>query len=261
MSKKSNRKIILFSAGASGHFLGEFLTTGNTFVLPKERIDLGQTLSSAIFAEDLDGIKDTFLNTQYQVILSHYGEISKLAEFKDQVWLKKIYPQTNLFGWAKNVFYKKQQIEKVNYSRTNTLHQFDSMFSNLQEFYFQIKQDQDLPPDQIIDFGQILNLDYLVELYRDANNAEPPEEKKLFARAYIEKQGRVINDCEYTNMVDIVNFIKPADLYDLAILLFIYEKNHNTVDQNRNWTIDDLPTDINHAIDFLVTNSKNYVIF
>ena len=62
-------------------------------------------------------------------------------------------------------------------------------------------------------------------------------------------------------MVDIVNFIKPADLYDLAILLFIYEKNHNTVDQNRNWTIDDLPTDINHAIDFLVTNSKNYVIF
>jgi hypothetical protein len=50
-------------------------------------------------------------------------------------------------------------------------------------------------------------------------------------------------------------------LYDLAILLFMYEKNHNTVDQNRLWTINHIPVDVDQAVEFLVKNSKNYSIF
>ena len=261
MLKKYDKKIILFPAGASGHFLGEFLTIGKTFVLPQQRIDLGQSLSSAIFVSDLEHIKDVVINTSHQVILSHYSNISDLEEFKDQYWLRKVYPKTNLFGWTKNVFYKKQQIEKVNYSQATMLQQFDSMFLNLEDFYFQIKQDTDCPADLTIDFGQILNLDFLIDLYREANNEEPDDEKKMFAQSYINQQGPVINDCDYTNITDIINLNKPMDLYDLAILLFIYEKNHNTIDQNRNWTINDLPTDVNRAVEFLVSNAKNYSIF
>lgn len=261
MLKKYNKKIILFPAGGSGQFLGEFLTVGKTFVLPQHRIDLGQTLSSAVLVSQLSDIKKQITIGQYQVVLSHYSSISDLLEFKDQYWLRKIYPHTNLFGWAKNVFYKKQQIENVNYSQASILHQFDSMFENLKDFYVQIKQDTDCPPELTIDFGKILNLDYLVELYQDANGHEPPEEKKVFAQSYINQQGKVINDYDCKDIDDIVKLINPTDLHDVCILLFMYEKNHNTIDQNRNWTIQDLPTDIDCAVDFLVSNSKNYSIF
>lgn len=261
MSKKYNKKIILFPAGSSGQFLAEFLTIGKTFVLPQYRIDLGQTLSSAIYATHLDDIKQQVTNGHHQVVLSHYSNVSNLLEFKNQHWLRKIYPHTNLFGWIKNVFYKKQLIENVDYSQASALHQFDVMFENLKDFYVQIKQDTDYPLELTIDFGKILNLDYLIELYQEANSQTPPKEKTEFAQSYIHRQGKIINDCDCKDMIDIVKLINPTDLHDLCILLFIYEKNHNTVDQNRNWTIQDLPTDIDHAVDFLVGNSKNYSIF
>ena len=261
MLKDYDKKVILFPAGASGHFLASFLTVGENFVAPQYRIDLGQHLSSAIFVDTLDQIKYQIEVGQYQAVLSHYSAVSDLLEFKDKHWLRKIYPHTNLFGWTKNVFYKKQQIEKVNYSQTTMLHQFDAMFENLRDFYVNIKQDTDCPPELTIDFGKILNLDYLIELYQEANGQEPPDHKIIFAQSYITQQGKVINDCNYTDINDIVNLINPSDLYDLCILVFTYEKNHNTIDQNRNWTIQDLPVDIDRAITFLVGNSKNYSIF
>ena len=261
MLSKYDKKIILFPAGASGHFLAEFLTIGDTFVIPQNRLDLGQRLSSAIFAPGLSNIKSAIVNDNRQVILSHYSGISDLLEFQDQHWLKKIRPQTNLFGWTKNVFYKKQQIEKVFYSQATMLQQFDMMFENLKDFYFQIKEDLDCPPELMLDFGKFSDINYLTKIYQDANQSEPPEKKILFAQAYIDAQGPAINDCNYTDMLDIVNLIKPKDIYDLVILLFIYEKNNNTIDQNRNWTINDLPNNIDDALEFLLTNSKNYNIF
>jgi len=259
---KYQKKIILFPAGASGNFLAAFLTAGNTLINPQYRIDLGQTVSSSIFVDpDLDQIKDAVINDNHQTILSHYRNVSDLREFQSRHWLRKIYPCTNLFGWLKNVFYKKQQIEKVDVSQAAMLTQFDFMFENMKHFYFWLKEDTDCPEDLTIDFGKIKNIDYLIDLYVDVNGHRPDASKINFAVDYTNIQGPTVDDCDYLDIEDIVNSINPQDLYDLATLLFIYEKNNNTIDCNRLWTIDDLPVDINHAIEFLIDNSKKYSIF
>jgi hypothetical protein len=87
----------LFQAGSSGNFLAALLTTGNIYVLPNTRIDLGQRVSSAVFISGeqssdkrfndfdsdvcLKNIKDAIINDQRQVILSHYQQVSELREF------------------------------------------------------------------------------------------------------------------------------------------------------------------------------------
>ena len=226
---KYQKKIILFPAGASGNFLAAFLTTGKNLVNAQYRIDLGQTVSSAIFVDsDLDQIKDTVINDYHQTILSHYRNVSDLREFQSQYWLRKIYPCTNLFGWLKNVFYKKQQIEKVDVSRAEMLVQFDFMFENMKHFYFWLKEDTDCPENLTIDFGKIKNIDYLIDLYVDANGQHPDDEKINFAVEYINVQSPTIDDCDYLDIEDIVDLINPQDLYDVAALLFIYEKNNKT---------------------------------
>jgi hypothetical protein len=262
MMKKYQKKIILFPAGASGNFLSAFLTTGSIHVEPQFRIDLGQTVASAVsIPPELEQIKHTIANDHRQTILSHYSAVSNLREYSDRHWVRKIYPHTNVFGWLKNVFYKKQQIEQVDYTQADMLTRFDSLFENIKDFYFIIKSDTDHPDDLTIDFGNLPNLDYLIELYIDSNGFEPNLEKKQFAQSYIDAQHPAINDSDCLDMEDIVKLITPKNLDDLVILLFMYEKNHKTIDQNRLWSIDDLPTDIDRAVDFLVDNSKKYSIF
>lgn len=260
--KKYQKKIILFPAGASGNFLSAFLTTGSVHVKPQFRVDLGQTVSSAIFVPpNLEQIKHTIDNDQHQTILSHYSAVSNLREYSDRHWVRKIYPHSNVFGWLKNVFYKKQQIERVDYTQADILTRFDSLFENIKDFYFTLKADTDYPDDLTINFGNITNLDYLIELYIDSNGIEPDLEKKQFAQSYIDVQHPAIDDSDCLYMEDIVKLITPKDLDDLVILLFMYEKNHKTIDQNRLWSIHDLPTDLDRAVDFLVDNSKKYSIF
>jgi hypothetical protein len=260
--KTYQKKIILFPAGASGNFLSAFLTTGSIYVKPQFRIDLGQTVPSAVaIPPDLEQIKYAIENDYRQTILSHYSVVSNLREYSDRHWVRKIYPHTNVFGWLKNVFYKKQQIDFVDYTQVDMLTQFDSLFENIKDFYFMIKADTDHPADLTIDFGNLINMDYLIELYIESNGIEPDLEKQQFAQSYIDLQHSVINDLDCLNMEDMVELINPKDLDDLVILLFMYEKNHRTIDQNRLWTINNLPTNIDRAVDFLVNNSKNYSIF
>ena len=256
------KKVILFPAGASGHFLASFLTTGQVFVQSQYRMDLGQTISSSIFVpSNLDKIKHTILEDSRQTILTHYNQVSDLRELQDQCWIRKIYPKTNVFGWLKNVFYKKQQIESINVSQAEMLCQFDFMFENMKDSYFALKEDCDFPEDLTIDFGQMKDLDYLKQLYLEANEVDAPDEQIEFAQNYIDLQGKNIEDCNSLDIQDIVKLVNPQDLYDLAILLFVYEKNHNTIDCNRLWTIDDLPIEIDRAVAFLIDNSKKYSIF
>ena len=256
------KKIILFPAGASGHFLAAFLTVGKLFVKPQYRIDVGQTVTSAIFVpSDLKKIKNEITNGAHQTVLSHYNDVSHLSDFKNQHWIRKIYPHTNTFGWLKNVFYKKQQVEFVDFTQAEMLVQLDAMIENMKEFYFMLKNETDCPADLTVDFGKITDLNYLTDLHIDANGHCPDEEKIEMAKKYIELQGRPIDNCDSLSMEELADKIAPRDLYDLAILLFMYEKNHNTVDQNRLWTINHIPVDVDQAVEFLVKNSKNYSIF
>lgn len=276
MSKKYNKKVILFRTGSGGNFLASLLTTGTIFVLPNSRIDLGQTVSSAVFitgeqssdakfndyASDvcLQNIKNAIMHDQRQVILSHYQQISELKEFKSTNWIKKVVPGTNIFGWIKNVVYKKQYVELIDFSGANFRYQVDGNLMNLKTWYNINQQDKDIPPDMTINFGRMHDITYLIELYKSANGSYPDDERIKFAEEYTNKQFTPLGDCDSKSMKDIIEHVKPRDSFDIATALFIYEKNHNTFDSNRLWSIDNLPNTVDGSIEFLIANERNYIL-
>jgi hypothetical protein len=277
LPKKYNKKVILFPAGSSGHFLSAMLTTGNILVLPNYRIDLMQTVSSAIFITGehssdnkfnefdsdvcVQNIKNEIINGRHQVILSHYRQVSKLKDFESNNWIKKIVPGANIFGWIKNLVYKKQQIEQIDLRNTTFRFQVDANFMNIDTWYNINLQDNDTPAEMLIDFGKIYDIQYLVDLYKEANGSEPNNLRIKFAEDYIANQFPLVSDCDSKSMLDIVNHVNPKDSFDIATVLFIYEKNYNTIDSNRLWTIDNLPQTVHECIEFLIANEKNYLIF
>ena len=277
MTKSYNKKVILFQAGSSGNFLATLLTTGTIFVLPNARIDLGQTLSSAVFISGeqspdikfndfdsdvcLKNIKNAIMHDQRQVILSHYQQISLLKEFESTNWIKKIVPGSNIFGWIKNIVYKKQYVEMVDLTKARFQHQVDENLMNLATWYNLYLQDNDTPADMIIDFGRMYDITYLTDLYKSANGSLPDDLRIKFAEKYISNQFPPLNDCDSKSIIDIIEHVNPKDPFDIATALFIYEKNHNTIDCNRLWTIDNLPNTIPECIEFLIENERNYLIF
>jgi len=277
MTKKYNKKVILFAAGASGNFLASLLTTGNTLVLPNSRIDLGQKLSSAVFVtgdhsqdfkfNDFDSdiclknIKDAIMHDQRQVVLSHYQQVSELREFESTNWIKKIVPGKNIFGWIKNIVYKKQYVEMIDLTNTRFRYQVDGNLMNLKTWYNLNLLDDDTPADMTIDFGRMFDITYLVDLYKSANGSLPDDLRIKFAEEYISKQFSPLSDCDSKSMIDIIEHVNPKDPFDIATVLFIYEKNHDTIDRNRLWSIDNLPNTIPECIKFLINNERNYLIF
>jgi hypothetical protein len=267
----------LFTAGTSGNFLASMLTKGNIFLLPNFRYDLGQKVPSAVFITGehspdfrfndfksdicLKNIKDAIINDRRQVILSHYQQVSELKEFESTNWIKKIVPGTNIFGWMKNMVYKKQYIEKVDLTNAMFQYQVDENLMNLKSWYNLNLIDNDTPADMIIDFGKMHDITYLVDLYKSANGSLPDDLRIKFAEEYISKQFPPLGDCDSKSMIDIIEHVNPQDSFDIATALFIYEKNHNTIDCNRLWTIDNLPNTIPECIEFLIKNERNYLIF
>lgn len=259
------KKVILFPAGASGNFLAAFLSPDDRSKA-QYRIDLGQSVFGATFLECYDNeegltkLIDEIKHGKNLTILSHYSRVSDLRQYSDEAWIRKIFPKNNVFGWIKNVFFKKQHLEMVDWSRANFTRQLDGMLCNINDWYQWLKQDTDTPDDLVIDFDRVTDLDYLVSLHRQFNGFDPLPAKLEFAENYIKQQHR-INDTDSKDLQMIIDMINPTDIFDLAIIIFIYEKNHNTVDANRLWSIDHMPTDMSEALDFLKNNEKNYTIF
>jgi hypothetical protein len=273
LSSAYDKKVILFQVGASGHFLAEFLTTEDITVLPNQRIDHRQRLSSVFVdetsaeyqfnggcsADCITAIKNAIANDDRRIILSHCDTISEFRSFTDRVWIRKILPNTNFFGWIKNAVYKTHNVDHV--IKQSMPQQIDFCFTNLKHWYEIDRADQDRPSDMTIDFGKLYDIQYLIELYRSANGCNPSESRIKFAEQYVSKQFAPINDCSATSMIDIIKHVTPTDSFDIATVLFMYEKNHHSIDQNRRWTLNDFPDSIPQCIEFLIANSKKYSNF
>jgi hypothetical protein len=113
----------------------------------------------------------------------------------------------------------------------------------------------------IIDFGKMYDINYLVQLYESANGHAPDHLRIQFAEEYIRKQYAPLHDSDATKIIDIIQHVDPQDPFDIALLLFLFERNHMTIDRNRQWTIDDMPNTVTESVDFLLDNSNNYSIF
>jgi hypothetical protein len=273
LSSGYNKKVILFQVGASGHFLAEFLNTGDITVLPNQRIDRRQRLSSVFVdetsaeyqfkggcsADCINSIKSAISNQDQRIILSHCDAVSEFQPFTNLAWIKKIVPNTNFFGWIKNAVYKTQDIDRV--IKKNMAQQIDFYFTNMKHWYNIDRADQDRPSDMTIDFGKLYDIQHLIDLYRSANGCEPDHTRIDFAEQYVSKQFAPIDDCESTDIRDIIEHVTPRNSFDMATVLFMYEKNHDSIDQNRQWTLEDFPDSIPQCIEFLTANSQNYSIF
>ena len=273
MSSGYDKKVILFQVGASGHFLAEFLNTGDITVSPDQRIDGRQRLSSVFVdetsaeyqfkggcsADCITAIKNAISNQDRRIILSHCDTVSEFKKFTNKVWIKKIVPTTNFFGWIKNAVYKIHDIDQV--MKKNIAQQINFYFTNLKHWYKINRADQDRPSDMTIDFGKLYDMQYLADLYRSANGCDPSESRIKFAEQYVSKQFAPIHDCLATDIRDIIEHVNPTDSFDIATALFMYEKNHDSIDQNRWWTFDNFPDSIPQCIEFLIANSQNYSIF
>lgn len=273
MSSGYNKKVILFQVGASGHFLAEFLNTGDIKVLPNRRIDHKQKLSSVFVDETRDeykfrggcsadcitAIKNAIANDDQRIILSHCDSVSEFRPLTNRVWIRKILPNTNFFGWIKNAVYKTHDVDHVINQRMPQ--QIDFYFTNLKHWFEINLADQDRPIDMIIDFGKLCDIQYLTDLYVSANDCTPSESRIEFAEQYVSKQFAPMNDCSSTSMIDIIRHVAPTDSFDIATVLFMYEKNHHSIDKNRQWALNDFPDSISQCIEFLIANSQNYSIF
>ena len=269
-------KVILFHAGAGGNFLANFLVVDKNLLNPQFRIDWQQSNNNIIFVGNsagvdrrivffdktaLDKIYNILEHNSPQILLSHYIEVSQLRNVKEDVWVRKIYPKTNIFGLIKNINFKKQILEFTDYSGADFRTQVDQAFIIIDDNYQMIQQDQDCPDDLTIDFGLLYNIQYLVELFKSVHGFLPDNLKIDWAQTYINQQFATCSDCEYKDMQQIIDHVNPKDFFDVALVLFIYEKNHKTVNQNRLWTIDHLPDNVNDALTFFITNSTKYTIF
>ena len=269
-------QVILFHAGASGHFLANFLIVDKNLLRAQFRIDWQQYNTNIVFAGNsssvdnrivyfdktvLDKINEMLEHSTSQVILSHYLAVSQLRDVKQDVWVRKIYPKTNIFGLIKNINFKKQSLEFVDYSQTDFRTRVDQAFMIIDDYYRMLRQDQDCPDDLTIDFGLLYNIQYLTDLFESVHGFSPDQLKLDWAQDYISQQFATCSDCDYKNMQQIIDYVQPKDFFDVALVLFIFEKNHNTIDQNRLWTIDHLPDNINDALAFFITNSTKYTIF
>ena len=241
-------QVILFHAGASGNFLANFLIVDKTLLKPQFRIDWQQTNTNVIFAGNSSSVDrrtvffdDSVLQKicnlveqgNHQVVLSHYLAVSKLRDIKKHVWVRKIYPKTNIFGLIKNIHYKKQTLEFTDYSGTDFRNRVDQAFMVINDNYQTIQQDQDCPDDLTIDFGLLYNIQYLKDIFESVHGFLPDQLKIDWAQTYIDQQFASLNDCDYKDMQHIIEHVQPQDFFDVALVLFIYEKNHNTIDCNR----------------------------
>jgi len=269
-------QVILFHPGSGGNFLANFLIVDKNLLRPQFRIDWSQTNSNIVFVGNisavdrrtvffdhtlLDSICEILKQGTHQIILSHYLAVDQLRNVGQDIWVKKIYPKTNIFGLIKNIHFKKESLEFIDYSAADFKTRVDQAFIIIDNNYQKISQDTECPDDLTIDFGLLYNIEYLVDLFQSVHGFPPDKIKIDWAKTYIDQQFAICNDCDCTDMQQIIDYIQPKDFFDVAVVLFIYEKNHNTIDQNRLWTIDNLPNDINDALEYLVTNSKKYTIF
>lgn len=241
MSKKE-KFVIQFPAGAGGNFLSIFLDKTQTH-FPKDpyRIDpFGESeklsnqrffpFQSYIGDEDID--KRSWAETK-----KRYTSIHKMDIVYPEERCIRILPKTNCWGYLKARFMKKEVLEKDVSSSVSDLNEY-----LICEYKATLDQDYSRP---YFDYGNFWNLQSMHELYIKHNNQDPCAKRMQFAVDYTKNN----------YWVDVNN---PTDMFDVLCKVVDYEFKNNLINVDRIWSIDDMPTNLEDAIEFFEDNKYRY---
>lgn len=277
-------KIVMFPGGCSGHFMADWLTLNDELMRPaafqidnwktgdspidviklpdpwylEERFKLGMISDLSLLNDDemefllnqIKRIPDRVSDVVYTHITDH-DALSQLIPYSANYVI--IWPHNNKFGWIKTAYHKNGVLD------TSIIDPRIRLFEHLFNFISMYDQEFDkmkLRSSSSFDYANITNMEELVLLYRSINGFDPSESKILWAQKYIDQQFKAINECASLNYADLMDNVNPTDLFDLAVLVYQFEKNNPSL--KRKWTIDDVPTDYNLALEFFEKNHLKY---
>jgi len=145
----------------------------------------------------------------------------------------RIVPITNIYGYLKTRWFKK---EGGDLQRTHLPFEMDTFI------HFHYIEAKSLDTRDCFDYGNIWNIEKLSTLY----DGVVPAQKIQFAKEYASKN----------YWIDTI--LNPADIFDLCIKIHQYETNNNLINVDRIWSIDDMPTNLEDAIEFFEDNKYRY---
>ena len=172
----------------------------------------------------LDSICEILKQGTHQIILSHYLAVDQLRNVGQDIWVKKIYPKTNIFGLIKNIHFKKESLEFIDYSAADFKTRVDQAFIIIDNNYQKISQDTECPDDLTIDFGLLYNIEYLVDLFESVHGFPPDKIKIDWAKTRVETD-KLLN-----------RYTEPYDQRELDEMLKLGQEDYTKLANERNET-------------------------
>ena len=280
----------MFPPGASGNFLANWLTPDEKCLMPpnymidsvdntnpyRKVLYLGQGYhsqpwsffngivpnlnkvdkNSKYWLRFLSSVNDIKLSSANQIIITHVLDEATIKKHIGHAIYITIWPYSNVFGYIRSTINKSILFNMTETERSSI--NLDRLLCMIEYTVIDWVKNKnyDLANTMVIDYGNLYKIDHLKKLYLDILGESPSLYRIEWAEKYISTQGKPITDTEISDYDLLKQQIDPTSLTDLAILLYLHEKNNPKM--KRCWTIDDVPTDFKSAADFLYKNRHNY---
>jgi len=239
---KKHKFVIQFPAGAGGNFLSIFLDKKQTHFpkdpfridpfSDKEKMTYEGFFHYETYLNDTDIDKRTWADTKKRYTTHHLMDIVYPEER-----CIRILPKTNCWGYLKASIKKKEVLEKDFSNNVSYINEY-----LISEYKAAIDQDYSRP---YFDYGNFWNLQAMHELYVKHNNQNPCDKRMQFV-------------VDYTKNNYWVDVRRPADMFDVLCKIIDYEYKNNLIGIDRIWSIDDMPEDVEKALELFERNRFNY---
>jgi hypothetical protein len=281
--------LIMFPAGSGGNFLANWLTPDDDALMqPNYKIDAVENTNRyrrALFLGEGYGVQpwvglggtvndltkldrdsiywQEFLNqireikqAKKPILITHVTDEAVIKSYLDDVeTCITIWPYTNEFGYIRSII-NKNILFNMDQSQKDGLRFEDVLDIVKVQYRLWLDKEDPLENSKIIDYGNLTDIGYLIELYQNIIGEPPSVARMRWAKQYIAVQNKPIRDTNSKNYKRLREEIDPRSLIDLGILTFMYEMNNPEL--KRIWSIDDVPRDFDSAADFLYANRNNY---
>ena len=246
------RTLILFREGLSGHYLKSLVDDEPVDV--KFRMDPWHP-----------GIYNTLVPpaTDQSCVCLHQLPSAEYTDKFDHVFT--VLANTAIYHAIYNVFTKKVLVEQSTPAefacwQDSMVTWYDRCYYNIEEYWHLFQQDQLL--GELIDFDQILDVNYIEQLFQQHYGQSLTDNQRRIVTEYRDKQLNISLSMSGNSMQEIVDVI-PDHLFQespwfAAYCLFKFEKNNQLPESNRLWTIDDVTQPIDKQ--FLLSVAQQYCI-